>query len=39
MLTRVDSLSLFHQLTDDLQLKQVELIQNKIYDTSDGTPV
>jgi integrase/recombinase XerD len=37
-LARVDSLRLFHRLTDDLQLQQLEWIQNKIYDTSEGNP-
>ena len=42
-LARVDSLRLFHRLTDDLQLHNradgsVEWIQNKIYDTSEGNP-
>ena len=42
-LPRVDSLRLFHRLTDDLQLHSradgsIEWIQNKIYDTSEGNP-
>lgn len=37
-LSRVDSLRLFHRLTDDLELQQTEWIQNKIYDTSEGNP-
>ena len=37
-LSRIDSLRLFHRLTDDLQLQQLEWIQNKIYDTSEGNP-
>lgn len=37
-LPRIDSLRLFHRLTDDLQLQQLEWIQNKIYDTSEGNP-
>ncbi|MBO0950877.1 tyrosine-type recombinase/integrase [Fibrella forsythiae] len=37
-LDRPNSLRLFHRLTDDLQLKQLEWVQNKIYDTSEGNP-
>ncbi len=43
-LARIDSLRLFHRLTDDLQLHSradgsVDWIQNKIYDTSEVTRV
>lgn len=37
-LSRVDSLRLFHRLTDDLLLQQLEWIQNKVFDTSEGNP-
>lgn len=37
-LARPETLRLFHRLTDDLQLQNVEWIQNKIFDTSGGNP-
>ncbi|OIN61212.1 hypothetical protein BLX24_03890 [Arsenicibacter rosenii] len=37
-LSRPDSLRLFHRLTADLELQQVEWIQNKIHDTASGNP-
>lgn len=37
-LVRVDSLGLFHRLSDDILLTQVEWIQNKVYDISEENP-
>jgi hypothetical protein len=37
-LSRPDSLRLFHRLTADLDMQEVEWIQNKVYDTSEGNP-
>ena len=37
-LSRPDSLRLFHRLTSDLDFQQLEWIQNKIFDTSEGNP-
>ena len=37
-LSRIDSLRLFHRLTDDLQLTELAWIQNKVFDTSEGNP-
>ncbi len=37
-LSRIDSLRLFHRLTDDLQLTELTWIQNKVFDTSEGNP-
>jgi integrase/recombinase XerD len=37
-LNRMESLRLFHRLTDQLDFESVEHARNKIYDTSEGNP-
>jgi integrase/recombinase XerD len=37
-LPRVESLRLFHRLTDQLDFESVEHARNKVYDTAEGNP-
>jgi integrase/recombinase XerD len=37
-LSRIESLRLFHRLTDNLDFESVEHARNKVYDTSEGNP-